>query len=219
MALGVALLLAPRSASALLREEPASSPRARDGVTDERADPHRGPLGPVRLGALVGAGFPSLVSGQIVFKLHDWVGLTGSYGATPSISLPVASDASLSQHGFNATARVYPFRGAFFLGLGLGQSTVTGRAAESAYGVSAAASAMTRTTYVLPELGFLYRFSFGLTIGADIALQLPIAATSSSSASVAGTAVGLPDDVRQTLASLETTPVPVIHFLRIGFVL
>jgi hypothetical protein len=57
---------------------------------------------------MLGAGFPSLVSGQIVLTLHDWVGLTASYGATPALTFPVGDGASLAQHGFDATARVYP---------------------------------------------------------------------------------------------------------------
>ena len=107
----------------------------------------------------------------------------------------------------------------FFLGLGIGRSEVIGRATASAYGVAGEASATTRTTYVLPELGILYRFSFGLTLGADVAVQLPFAGSTSSSSSVAGVAVGLPDDVARTLIALETTPIPVVHFVRIGFVL
>ena len=219
-ALGLAMMLFGPIAHARMHAESEGqtlTPVGRDSSQAE-PDPHRGALGPVRLGALLGAGFPSLISGQVVLKLHDWVGLTGSYGATPTLTAPIGTGASFSQQGFAATARVHPFQGMFFLGLGIGRSEVTGRATASAYGVAGEASATTRTTYVLPELG-IYRFSFGLTLGADVAVQLPFAGSTSSSSSVAGVAVGLPDDVARTLTALETTPIPVVHFVRIGFVL
>ncbi|MEO7111955.1 MAG: hypothetical protein ABI183_16040, partial [Polyangiaceae bacterium] len=61
-------------------------------------DPHQGALGALRLGALAGVGAPSIFSGEALAKIGDWVGLTGDYGAAPSISLPVGNGgATISQ--------------------------------------------------------------------------------------------------------------------------
>lgn len=196
----------------------ATSPAATDRPASEN-DPHRGELGAFRLGALASAGFPSAIAGQIVFKAADWVGATASYGATPALPIPVADDARISQRGFSATARVYPFRGAFFLGLGGGQSTMTGEIAQSGSGVRAQSSVRTRTAYVMPELGFLHRFAFGLAIGADVGLQVPVSSSSETTASANGSAVAAPAELRDAMRSLGSTPIPVLNFLRLGYVL
>ena len=198
---------------------PSTNASAQKDAPPSESDPHQGALGMFRLGALASAGFPSAVSGQVVFKIADWVGATASYGATPSIAIPVADDAHMSQKGFSATARVYPFRGAFFVGVGGGQSTMSADAARTESGVRAQSAMSTKTSYLMPELGFLHRFSFGLAIGADIGLQVPLSATTEVTASANGGSAPVPSDLRDAMNKVGTTPIPVLTFLRLGYVL
>lgn len=197
---------------------PSPPPPVADAPASEPNE-HEGVLGKVRLGALAGAGFPSAVTGQLVLKVADWVGVTASYGATPSVPLPIGQDSSISQRGFSATARVYPFRGAFFVGVGGGQSTVESQQGASASGNTARSSLQATTTYVLPEIGILHRFSFGLAIGADVGVQIPVSSRGETAASVNGVATAAPSELRDAMSFVSSKPIPVLNFLRLGYVL
>ena len=72
---------------------------------------------------------------------------------------------------------------------------------------SAALSA--HTVFVMPQVGFLYRFSFGLAIGSDLGVELPLVASSS----------GPPEAGQGVVHVLQKTPIPVLNLLRVGFVL
>ncbi len=190
-----------------------------DQAAEAPASEHEGALGALRIGALAGAGFPSAVSGQIVLKLAGWVGATASYGATPSVSVPVAPGTTLSQRGFSATARVYPFRGAFFVGVGGGQSVVSSQSSATTQGAYAQNRMQATTAYVVPELGLLHRFSFGLAIGADVGVQIPVASHSATTSSLNGSIASTPSELRDAMAFVATKPIPVLNFLRLGYVL
>lgn len=198
---------------------PAVSPAPAAPNADVAERRHEGVLGRHRLGALASAGFPSIVTGQLVYKYADWVGLTASYGATPSLSLPIADGVRIEQHGFSGTGRVYPFRGAFFLGVGAGMSTFRSEQSAASGGYAARASMSTNTTYAMGELGFLHRFAFGLALGADLGIQIPMSSHATSAASVNGEAAPVPQEIRDTMTFLSSKPIPVLNFLRLGWVL
>lgn len=199
---------------------PVSAPPAVDRAAESDESRRRGVLGPVRLGLLAGAGFPSAVSGQAQISLYDWVGVAASYGGSPAVSLPIGpADVSLAQRSYSASLRLFPFRGAFFVGAGAGVNTLTGQSRASAQGQVAEASMQTTTHFIAPEIGLLYRFPFGLAIGADVGVQMPFRAVRDQSASLNGQSASVPEDLRTAMRSLENTPIPVVNLLRLGYVL
>jgi hypothetical protein len=180
-------------------------------------DPHQGALGAFRLGALAGVGAPSIFSGEGLAKIGDWVGLTGDYGAAPSISLPVGNGgATISQTTVSAGARVFPFRGAFFIGGSVGQQSVTAKVTQSVQGQSGVANFSTSAIFIEPQIGILYRTSFGLAIGCDAGLEIPVSARGQSSVT---DGIPLPSVLSQAMTYAEKGPIPSVNLLRLGYVL
>jgi len=210
--------MAPSLPAVLLA--PSGPASAEHPVGPAKKDDDRGPLGPFRLGALAGVGAPAAFSGELLLKYRGWVGLAADYGRLPTVKLPFAGDGvSLQQTQLGVAARVYPFHGAFFVGCGFGTDRIDASVAESSGAVRAAARASAERVNVVPQVGFLYRFSFGLAIGADVGVAIPVASSSSIHASANGTAQEVPSDLRAPVAFLESTPMPILNVLRLGYVL
>lgn len=193
----------------------ASKPMSDDPASAN--DPHQGALGALRLGALAGVGAPSIFSGEGLAKIGDWVGLAGDYGASPSITMPIGNGgATISQTTVSAGARVFPFRGAFFLGGSVGQQSVNAKVTQSAQGQTGGANFSTSTLFIEPQIGFLYRSSFGLAIGCDVGLEIPVSAHGQSSVSEG---MPLPGPLSQAMTYAEKGPIPAVNLLRLGYVL
>jgi hypothetical protein len=188
-----------------------------DDAAGANSDPHQGVLGVLRLGALAGVGAPSIFSGQGLAKIGDWVGLSGDYGTAPSITMPIGNGgATISQTTVSAGARVFPFRGSFFIGGAVGQQSVNAKVTQSAQGVSGGANFSTTAIFIEPQIGLLYRSSFGLAIGCDIGLEIPVTARGQSSAS---DGMPLPGPLSQAMTYAEKGPIPSVNLLRLGYVL
>ncbi len=188
-----------------------------DDASAPDRDPHEGALGVLRLGALAGVGAPSIFSGQALAKIGDWVGLTGDYGTAPSITMPIGNGgATISQTTVSAGARVFPFRGSFFIGGAVGQQSVNAKVTQSAQGAAGGANFSTTAIFIEPQIGLLYRSSFGLAIGCDIGLEIPVTARGESSASEG---IPLPGPLSQAMTYAEKGPIPSVNILRLGYVL
>ncbi len=147
-----------------------------------------GLLGPFRIGVLVGAGLPSILSFGGMIKLTRYFGAGVNVGLIPSIKLSLYGDAQLSYQEYDLYARVFPFGGMFFLGAGVGYATMKGTFKRS-YDVSAFQSVApglpnplsvgsegsVRTLVLTPTLGLLQTFDSGFTLGVDLGAQIPIA--------------------------------------------
>ena len=183
------------------------------------------PLGPVRLGVLAGAGFPSPVSAQLVFKYNDWIGANLELGELPPVTIGVGNGITLSQKMWDASLRLYPFKGAFFLGCGIGQQWLDANGSVTQDDVTGTAGMEVKTTFVSPRIGLMHRFGFGLTIGADIGVEVPIDGQSSTTQSVSTTLPippgfpGLtpPQDAKNLSDKIQSTPIPIIHILQLGY--
>ena len=134
--------------------------------------------------------------------------------------------ANVRYREFDAYARVYPFRGGFFVGVGAGQHSVQGTLTDSVqvgalqYGYTGAGSV--RSTILTPQIGYFRNFAFGLALGVDIGAQIPI---KSSDITFDTTVTGqvppavvaqAEQPVRDTLDTIGKTVVPAAN-LRIGW--
>ena len=176
---------------------------------DEKPTASASALSDFRFGALVGAGAPSLVSGEILVQYKSVLAFGMDYGTTPSVHLPLAWGADVNAQSFSFTTRVRPFKGAFFLGLGLGGQQFSGAFTDPLHGPNVNAS--TSTIFVQPQIGFLHRFSSGLALGSDVAVELPIASRLTNDA--------MPSEVESAMRRFQKAPIPVLNLLRIGYVL
>jgi hypothetical protein len=193
-----------------------------------------------KIGPVVGAGVPSLLSVGGTMKVTRFLGAGINLGLIPRVSLTYYGDATLSYKHVDFYGRIYPFGGGLFLGAGAGYATVQGTLdksfALSSVGlpgtVSYESRGSVRTLMLTAVLGYFYTFDIGLSFGLDAGAQIPIAPSRIEFASdVTGdlpTAVRSqiketyldPNDreVRDTLERIGRTTLPTVNF-RIGWIL
>ena len=176
-------------------------------------DPHQGALGPVRLGIFAGIGAPSVFSGEILFKVGDYVGLAGDYGVLPKLTMPLeGGGAQVQGSTMSGALRVYPLREAFFFGAALGQQSFSASENASAYGFSQASNFESKALFVEPQVGLMHRFSFGLALGCDLGVRFPVSSSATASAA-------LPDTMSSLMNYTQKGVMPELNLLRIGYVL
>ncbi len=166
---------------------------------------------PLRLGALGGVGFPRPLSVEAMLKIGGYVGLGVEYGVMPTISI---SGVDTSLWSLAGDLRVFPFRGAFFVGVTAGFKHVEGSGSVTAAGVTLPSEyAALDSWYVSPKIGFLWTVKYGFTFGIDAGVELPIASTFSTSLPGFMASAVQSSGVVQTLSG----PLPAIDLLRLGF--
>lgn len=160
---------------------------------DPSGDDPSGPLGPFRLGVLVGGGLPELLSFGAQLKITRYVGVGVNVGLIPTVKISYYGDATVSYQEYDLYGRIYPFGGAFFLGAGVGYATVRGTLATDYTApanvlaiaqmydrnyrnpLNIEANGSVRTMVLTPQLGFLHVFGAGFAVGLDVGAQVPIA--------------------------------------------
>jgi len=168
---------------------PAPSPRERlrgrrsarsENASDADSDSvytSRGLLGPLRLGATTGFGLPDGVRVGAYAKLSGIVAVGGAFSTIPEMNLPglPASIARATGEGF---LRLHPFRGAFYAGVSGGYTQTKGGVSETREAFNNPHTFLARgyanATFVAPHLGFQWMLPFGLTLGCDAGLEIPI---------------------------------------------
>jgi hypothetical protein len=207
-------------ASSTAYGDQASSARAAQGSGDRPAGEASEAEKPehFRIGPLVGLSFPRPFAIEGFTKLEKLVGVGFEYSFMPRATIK-SVDA-----GFDGVAldlRVFPFRGAFFLGARAGRQWLNANATitDARFG-SIVESMDAATWFINPRAGFLYTFPNGITIGIDAGVQLPISPsyTRSGPATAAGLTSGL--EIEGTLQlvadALGNTTTPTIDLLRLG---
>jgi hypothetical protein len=163
---------------------------------------------PFRVGALAGVGFPRPVSFEAMTKLYDVVGIGAEYGFLPLPSVSI-DGVAVSAWAVSADLRVFPFHGAFFLGLRGGYQRISASASDSSLSESATLS----TWFLNPRLGFAWTFHSGFTVATEAGVQIPLT-TSFDTTLPAPLALAIRDSTPvQTLSGA----LPTIDLLRLGF--
>jgi hypothetical protein len=188
-------------------------------------DEHHGLFGPIRFGPVVGTGIPNLRSIGATSKLWGLVGLGFNYGSIPDMQVSFYGDATVRYRQMDAYARVYPFRGGFYLGSGFGYHSVKGthtnrvevNSPVGKHEFSIESEGSVRSMIVTPQLGYFRNFDFGLALGFGIGAQIPVAPSevtyqSRPSPSVPTEVVQAADkQVVDTLRTIGRTPLPQVE--------
>ncbi len=175
----------------------APSPDAKKNAEDEDSEPKSkdddgdGIFGPFRIGGLVGAGLPSLLSFGGILKLTRYFGAGVNVGLIPAVKLSYYGEAQISYQEYDLYGRLFPFGGALFVGAGVGYATmngsfkntppisdiqkVLGTSVKLPNGVTIDSEGSVRTLVLIPTVGLLHTFGSGFTVGLDVGLQMPIA--------------------------------------------
>jgi hypothetical protein len=192
----------------LARETTDATSRAGTASADQATRESTTP--PVRIGAIGGVGFPRPLAVEGMAVIDGVVALGGEYGVLPATSI---DGVRVSLWSLSGDARVFPFRGAFFIGLRAGYqhldaSTVVVRS------ISATETLALDSWVINPRLGFLWILPNGLAWGVEAGVQFPVEMAISSALPLSR----IPS-AQSTADTLGNGVIPTVDLLRIGLVM
>ncbi|MBX3221459.1 MAG: hypothetical protein KF795_13135 [Labilithrix sp.] len=172
-----------------------------------------------RIGPLVGVGFPRPFAIEGFAKIERLIGVGVEYSFLPRVNV---MNVEASFAAIAGDLRIFPFRGAFFVGARVGRQWLEARARLTTgplgtFDESVAAS----TWFVNPRIGILHTFDSGITVGIDAGVQLPISPSFERSGVATDAGVASELDIDGTLAAvangLGNNTTPTLDLLRLGF--
>jgi hypothetical protein len=167
---------------------------------------------PVRIGAIGGIGFPRPLAVEGMVLVGGTVALGVEYGALPPTTI---SGVRVSLWSLGGDARVFPFRGAFFIGLRAGHQHVGAAMTVVVGSIGSAYEELALDSWFInPRLGVLWISHSGLAFGVEAGVQIPMSTAVSSTLPLS-----LAPSVRSTADALGSTVLPTFDLLRIGIVL
>lgn len=167
----------------------------------------------VRIGAIGGIGFPRPLAVEALVKLERIFAIGIEYSVLPTVTI---SSVDTRAWAVAADARIFPFRGPFFLGVRAGKQRVDAAGSLTVSGRSFPESYSVDTTFVNPRLGLLFTFRPGITIGTDAGVQIPLSNSTSST---------LPDgrpetaEVNRVVTFYANKWLPTVDLVRLGVLL
>jgi len=193
--------------SALAAEEGRDAPANEKKKTEEAEH--------FRIGALGGVGLTRPLAIEGLVRFEGLVAVGAEYSLMPNLTIAGVDTSFWAVAG---DVRLFPFKGAFFVGARVGRqhasgkTTLTGNVAGTQ--VSATESVGVDTTFVNPRIGFLWRFEPGIAVGIDAGVQLPVASTTESTLP---TTVAQSEQVTNAVNLVGKTPLPTVDLLKVGF--
>jgi hypothetical protein len=167
---------------------------------------------PVRLGALAGVGFPRPFAVEAVASIASVVDVGVEYGFLPTLEISSVHTDTWSVAG---DLRIHPFRNEFFVGLLVGRQHIGATTTLSVAGYGSATEQLGLDSWYLnPRMGFLWTTRYGLAIGFDAGLQVPL-----SSSVTSNLPLSLYPSAQARADALGAAIVPTLDLLRIGLML
>lgn len=201
---------APASADPPAGEAAAGPPRRGDAAREGSEDEDRARA--VSVGVMGGVGFPRplALEGFVTFGRHLLLGAEYSL-------LPTTSFGNVDARSWAATgdARVFPFGGAFFVGLRAGFQRVATEGSVTVLSATYREASTVDAWIVNPRVGLLFRFE-PFVVGIDAGLQIPVSATTTRTSSVDLAAFGIESPVASATDVLGRSVLPTVDLLRVG---
>ena len=167
----------------------------------------------LEIGALGGVGFPHPLAIEAAVRLRSTVLLGVEYGVLPRLTF---GEVSTSMWSLAGDVRVFPFEGAFFIGLRAGYQSLSAGATLTADDLGSYTESMDmKTWFVNPRIGFLWTWK-PFVLGIDAGIQVPLTTTVSRSTLLALADPALDARITRATDTLGRTPLPTIDLLRIG---
>lgn len=201
----------PRSMAPAAAAEPLKSV-----VPETMVEPAAGQTRAGRIGLLFGLiGAPQPLGVEGFAKFHDVIGVGVGFGMLPSpignaiMGAAGVNGGELNSSAFEGEARVFPFRGSFWLGGAVGRMSLSasGNAAGSPTSVEIT------TLYAAPRLGWLAVWQSGFSLGLDLGLQVPMGPDVKVTTSSLGRST-----IESVARSIAALPLPTAS-VRLGFLL
>ena len=147
-------------------------------------------------------------------KIGKVVGLGLEYSLLPNTTI---SGVDTTFYAVNADLRIFPFENSFFIGLAGGKQHLGASTSINAGSLGSIPEQVTvDTIFINPRIGFLWTSSFGLTLGIDAGLQIPLTASVSSTLPSQLSASNQVNDVAMLFGK---SVLPTVDLLRIGLLL
>lgn len=167
---------------------------------------------PVRAGVIAGIGFPRPLAVEGMAVISQAVALGAEYGTLPAVTIDGVDTTLWSLAG---DLRVFPLRGAFFLGLRAGRQHVGATTTIAVGSFGSATEVLGLDSWFLnPRAGFLWTTREGLSFGVEVGVQVPIGPAISSTLPLS-----LYPTAQRTIDALGRTVLPTVDLLRVGLLL
>jgi hypothetical protein len=138
-----------------------------------------------KIGPVVGAGIPALLSVGGTVKVTRFIGAGVNLGLIPKVQLSYYGEATLSYKHLDFYGRIYPFGGGVFVHGGVGYATVDGTLTKTfalkdfnpslSGNVNYESQGSVKTLMLTALLGYFHTFDIGFSMGLDAGAQIPIA--------------------------------------------
>src|SRR6266568_1762485 len=177
----------------------------------------RGLLGPVLIGPNVTIlQLPTGPTFGLEVKGHRLWGVSFDYGFIPKVNV---AQAKVSFDAWTLAAKVFPFRGAFFVGAGYGHYKLTGETqqVDSNTGISGSAKAEVSSYFIEPGIGWRWVRPGGFFTGLDLSWQFPVGYKSTVTAPDLGSLGGTVKDIQENADKYLKRGLPSLGFLRLGW--
>ncbi len=166
----------------------------------------------MRVGVLGGIGFPRPLAIEVLAVFSGIVAVGAEYGALPTVTI---DGVSASLWSLAADLRVFPFQGAFYLGLRAGRQHARATTSIAIGSFGDANEVLDLDSWFLnPRVGFLWTTREGLTLGIEAGVQLPLNPGVSSTLPIA-----LYPSAQRTIDVLGSSVLPTVDLLRVGLLL
>ena len=194
------------------RAENARQADAADARRSGEISPREAAPAAIRVGVLGGIGFPQPLSIEGAVVLGGHVLLGAEYAALPDTNF---GGVHASLWSLSGDARVFPFGGAFFVGLRAGHQRLMARARFTVESIVSLSEDLTIDSWFLnPRAGFLWRSGVGLAFGVDAGIEIPVTAGVSSTLPLS-----LLPSAQNTIDAIANGVVPTVDLLRVGLIL
>lgn len=222
-----AAFLSVAFASAALAAEPAAAPApaALPGPAAPAAAPAPALSEPVGYGKTQGLipytvigpklailPLPGVYGVGLEAKFLSLVGVGIDYVAIPTVTL---GDVKAGYSDLSFNARVFPWKGRFYVGAALGSRSFTAKASDSA---GNEAKIDVKSTYLAPEIGWRFVWPSGFFMGIDLGYQIILSPKTTLTANLSVDPVDR-KNVEDAGDQIGKIGLPIISLLQLGFYL
>lgn len=180
---------------------------------DKKKSKKKRPSSPddVRFGVIGGVGFPRPLSVGAFLAFDRTVMIGAEYSALPTSSL---GSVDVGMHAVTFDARIFPIRGPFYIGFRAGKQHLEGSTTVSVDGYGTMNPSLTMDTwFVNPRLGLLWRFDWGLNVGIEAGVQVPVGHTTQTNLP---SSVAVPQSVSNITDFFGARIIPSVTLLQLG---
>lgn len=153
-------------------------------------------------------------------KWIDLLGVSGGYGFFPELTL---GEVKLKITGYDFRFKIYPFKKAFYVGIGYGKQTFSGSTTKDILSTATTITLSQENTFIAPQIGWNWIWDSGIFLGMDLGVQLSMQRNTQVVSNASGAVTSTPDyqDMEKSLNDMGEligkTPLPLLTFVKIGY--